>query len=246
MGERTFSARLGCRYLLDVPENIGARTVLVSALHGFSQNPEDMLRLTRHMVGPHHAIAAIEGPYGFFLGVGSDQVGYGWITSRRPAESIRLHHEMVLHVLEEAGGELAIPAGRRVLLGFSQPVSLNYRFAGAHPDSVRGVAALCGAVPGDWDDAHPGRIRPAVLHIARRHDEFYPAERTEQYARRLRLRCDDVEFHLLEGGHRFPSRAGPVWENWLNRIVGQADPEGTPPANSWSPNQGRDNRSRDR
>jgi predicted esterase len=58
-----------------------------------------------------------------------------------------------------------------------------------------------------------------VLHIARTHDEFYPAERTEQYARRLRLRCDDVEFQLLPGGHRFPSGAGSIWENWLNHIV---------------------------
>ncbi len=217
--ERTFSANVGCRYLLHLPEEIGARTVLVAALHGFGQNPEDMLRLTRHMVGPHHAIAAIEGPYGFFLGMGSDKVGYGWITNRRPAESIRLHHEMVRHVLQEAGSEGAIPAERRVLLGFSQAVSLNYRFAEAYPDSVRGVTALCGALPGDWDDARPGRLRPAVLHIARSHDEFYPAERTEQYARRLRLRCDDVEFQLLEGGHRFPSRAGPLWDAWLNRIV---------------------------
>ena len=231
MTERTFSARLACRYLLHLPEQAGAHTVLVAALHGFAQNPEDMLRLTRHMVGPHHAIAAIQGPYGFFLGVGSDQVGYGWITSRRPAESIRLHHEMVAHVLEDAGGELAIPPERRVLLGFSQAVSLNYRFAEAHPHSVRGVTALCGALPGDWDDARPGRLRPAVLHIARRHDEFYPAERTEQYAGRLRLRCDDVEFHLLEGGHRFPSRGGPVWQAWLNRIVGQAGYPLGPPAN---------------
>src|ERR1035437_6405400 len=35
MTERTFSARLGCRYLLHVPENTDARTVLVAALHGF-------------------------------------------------------------------------------------------------------------------------------------------------------------------------------------------------------------------
>jgi predicted esterase len=178
-----------------------------------------MLSLTRDMVGPHQAIAAIEGPYGFFLGVGADKVGFGWITSRRPAESIRLHHEMVRHVLEEAGNGLAIPAQRRVLLGFSQSVSLNYRFAAAHPDSVRGVAAICGALPGDWDDARPTPFRLAVLHIARTHDEFYPAERTEQYARRLRLRCDDVGFQLLPGGHRFPSRTGPIWENWLNRIL---------------------------
>ena len=126
-----------------------------------------------------------------------------------PAESIRLHHEMVRHVLDEAGSELAIPAERRVLLGFSQPVSLNYRFAEAHPDAVRGLVGLCGGLPGDWDDERPGRIRPAVLHIARSEDEFYPPERTEQYARRLRLRCDDVEFHLLEGGHRFPSPCRP-------------------------------------
>src|ERR1039457_5497950 len=185
MTERTVSARLGCRYLLHAPDDIGPNTVLVAALHGFGQNPEDMLSLTRDMVSPHQAIAAIEGPYGFFLGMGADKVGYGWITSRRPAESIRLHHEMVLHVLEEAGNELAIPAERRVLLGFSQPVSLNYRFAEAHPDAVRGVAGICGGLPGDWDDERPGRISAAVLHIGRSQDEYYPAERTEQYARRL-------------------------------------------------------------
>src|ERR1035441_1170381 len=201
--DRTFPARLDCHYLLQAPDIVDARTPLVVALHGFGANPETMLHLTARLFDRPPVLAALPGPYQFFLPAKNQEVGYGWITNRRPAESIRLHRDMVLHVLEEAGGELAIPAGRRVLLGFSQPVSLNYRFAGAHPDSVRGVAALCGAVPGDWDDAHPGRIRPAVLHIARRHDEFYPAERTEQYARRLRLRCDDVEFHLLEGGHRF-------------------------------------------
>jgi predicted esterase len=220
MTERTFSARLGCRYLLHLPEKMDARTVLVAALHGFSGNAEDMLRLTLRMTGPHHVIAAIEGPYGFFVSSEADRVGYGWITNRRPAESIHLHHEMVLHVLEEAGRELDIPSQRRVLLGFSQPVSLNYRFAEAHPHAVRGVAGFCGGLPGDWDDEHPGRISAAALHIARHEDEFYPPERTEQYAPRLRLRCDDVEFHLLDGGHRFPSGSGPIWEAWLNRILG--------------------------
>src|SRR5947209_1732947 len=103
MVEHTFSASLSCRYLLDAPEPVDAGRVLVTALHGFGQNAEDMLRLTRLMTGPRHAVAAIEGPYGFFLGPATDKVGYGWITNRRPAESIRLHHEMVRHVLEEAG-----------------------------------------------------------------------------------------------------------------------------------------------
>jgi predicted esterase len=218
MTERTFSARLGCRYLLHLPEKVDAQTVLVAALHGFSGNAEDMLahppngrpapRDRRHR---GHTVS---------LSAGGQPCRYGWITNRRAAESIRLHHEMVLHVLEEAGCECNIPAERRVLLGFSQPVSINYRFAEAYPDSVRGVVGICGGLPGDWDDQHPGRIGAAVLHIARREDEFYPAERTEQYAPRLRLRCDDVEFHLLDGTHRFPSRSGPVWDKWLNRILG--------------------------
>jgi hypothetical protein len=29
-----------------------------------------------------------------------------------------------------------------------------------------------------------------------------------------------VEFRLLDGTHRFPSRSGPVWDKWLNRILG--------------------------
>jgi len=43
----TFSARLDCHYLLHVPETADPRTVLVMTLHGFGQNPESMLRLTR-------------------------------------------------------------------------------------------------------------------------------------------------------------------------------------------------------
>jgi hypothetical protein len=38
------------------------------------------------------------------------------------------------------------------------------------------------------------------------------------YADRLRLRADDVEFHMLEGGHRMPSKAGPLVERWMARV----------------------------
>lgn len=214
--ERTFSARLDCRYLLQAGSPGGG---LVVTLHGFGSTPEVMLRLTGQLVGPRHAIAALEAPHGFFLGPHTPDVGYGWATNRRHADSVRLHHEMVRHTLETAGTELGIPAERRVLLGFSQPVSLNYRFAVAHPGLVRGVAALCGGLPGDWDDAAPARLSAAVLHIARREDEYYPESVTEQFPARLRLRCEDVEFHQIDGGHRVPSKGAPLIERWLDRIL---------------------------
>jgi len=29
-----------------------------------------------------------------------------------------------------------------------------------------------------------------------------------------------VEFHMMEGAHRFPSKAGPLVEKWIGRVFG--------------------------
>ncbi len=214
----SFSARLDCHYLLYTPEAITSRTLLVAALHGFGQNPEIMLLLSAGLLGPDHVIAAVQGPNQFYLSQTSNEVGYCWITHRHSESSIRLHHDMLRHVFAEAGREYGIPAQRRLLLGFSQPVGLNYRFAATHPAEVRGVIGICGGLPKNWEDGPYQRASAALLHIARREDEFYKPEVTERYPDRLRLRADDVEFHLLDGGHRFPSKAGPLVERWIARV----------------------------
>lgn len=214
----TYSARLDCHYLLRAPETVDDETYLAAALHGFGSNPEIMLHLTAAMLGPRHAIASLQGPNQFFLSTANRDVGYGWGASRHAASSIRLHHEMVLHVLNEAGRIYNIPPQRRLLVGFSQPVSYNYRLAATCPDVVRGVIGICGGLPSDWETASYKPVAASILHIARRGDEFYPPAVTEQYADRLKNRANDVEFHLLEGAHRFPSKAGTIVEDWLRRI----------------------------
>jgi len=215
----TFTARLDCRYLLYPPATVNERTLLVATLHGFSANPDVMLRLTANMMGPQHVMAAIEGPNQFYLAQNSNDVGYGWATHKHSDSSVRLHHDMLLHVFNEAGREYGIPPSRRLLVGFSQPVGMNYRFAATHPDEIRGVIGICGGVPRNWDEGPYRRVTAALLHIARREDEFYKPEVTERYAARLRLRAADVEFHMLEGGHRFPSKAKPIVDAWLERVL---------------------------
>jgi predicted esterase len=215
---RSFSARLDCHYLLRAPETVDDQALLVVTLHGFSSNPEVMLRLTANMFGPRHVIASVQGPNQFFLSLGSPDVGYGWGAKHHAASSVRLHHEMVQHVLNEAGRAYGIPPARRILVGFSQPVSFNYRFAATCPDAVRGVVGLCGGLPSDWETAAYQPVSAAVLHIARRADEYYPPEVTEQYSARLRMRVEDAEFHLLDGGHLFPSKGTAIVESWLSRI----------------------------
>ena len=217
--DRSFSARLDCHYLLQAPDSIDARTPLAVALHGFGANPEVMLPLTARLFPNPAVIASLQGPNQFFLGQTTSEVGFGWNTNRRPAESIRLHHEMVLHVLEEAGREFGIPPERRILVGFSQSVALNYRFAATHPSAIRGVIGICGGLPGDWDDGAYQPVTASVLHIARSGDGFYTPAVTERYAERLRRRAADVEFHLIEGGHHMPSAGGRIVGPWLDRIL---------------------------
>jgi len=216
---RTFSARLDCHYLLRVPEAVDSETTLVVALHGFGANPETMLHLTGRLFGTPAVIAALQGPNQFFLGEKNREVGYGWITNSHPAESIRLHRDMVLHVLAELGREFGISPERYLLVGFSQAVSLNYRLAATCPEAVRGVIAICGGVPSDWEEGDYRPVKAALLHIARREDEFYTPAVTEQYAARLRLRASDVEFHLLDGGHRMPSNGHLLVDPWVRRIL---------------------------
>ena len=217
--DRSFSARLDCHYLLQTPDRIDKRTPLVVTLHGFGGNPEAMLKMTERLFEVPPVIAALQGPYQFFLSAAAREVGYGWITNRRPAESIRLHHEMVFHVLEEVGSESAIPKDRRVLVGFSQAVALNYRFAMSWPDAVRGVTAICGGLPGDWGSGPDQPITASVLHIAARQDEYYPPSVTESYLEKLRQHATAVEFHLMDGGHRMPSGGAAIVAPWMRRIL---------------------------
>ena len=194
-------------------------TPLVVTLHGFGMNAEVMLQLTARLFETAPVIVSLQGPYPFFLSTSNWEVGYGWITNRYSAESIRLHHDMVSYVLDEVGRETEIPPSRCVLVGFSQPVGLNYRYVATRPDRVRGVIGICGGLPGDWETGAYHKTSAAVLHLARGQDEIYPPQVTEQYAVRLRRHASDVEVHLIEGGHQMPSGGRQIVGPWLRRLL---------------------------
>lgn len=207
-------------YLLSVPHSLSDRTVLVLALHGFGSNPETMLRLALPAVGDDCIVASVRAPnQGYVTGnPATEEVGYNWGTRHHPELNIRLHHDIVRAVAAQLRDRFTIPARRTVLLGFSQPVGLNYRFIGTHPEAAGGVIAICGGVPKDWEEAKYHEVTAPVLHISRSEDEFFPADVCRRHPDRLRSHCTDVEFHLLPGGHRFPSKAGPLIREWLKKV----------------------------
>jgi predicted esterase len=239
---RQVSLLLPCEYLLSRPEESvdsqpagsplataeqqpegPGRPLLALAMHGYGQNPEDMLRLTRNALGPTAWIAALRGPHPFNLRPFSSdaKIGFNWGTS--PVgweEAIDLHHRYVLAVLDQLASEIGRMPERTLLVGFSQPVGMNYRFIATHPGKVRGVVAVCGGVPRDWEKLATQPVRESILHISRSEDEFYPVEKAESFAPRLRAHAGDVEFHLIPGRHRFPSNARDLVAPWLDRVFG--------------------------
>lgn len=189
------------------------------ALHGYGQTPEMLLPLTQRLFGPGPALAALAAPYQMYDKLSPQgETVYHWGTRHHWEAAVRAHHAMVRRALAELRARTGIPAERTILLGFSQPVGLNYRFAGTFPDEVRGVIGLCGGVPSRWEQEAYRPVTAALLHIARDEDEFYPVAAVEKFPERLRHHARDVEFHLLPGGHRFPSQAGPIVAAWLRRL----------------------------
>jgi len=220
--QHTFPAALECRYLLQAPHNVAANPLIVLALHGYGSNPEAMLRLTTHLLGEEHVVASLQAPNEHYGNLGLPNAesvpAYNWGIRPHWDSSVRLHHDMVRQTLARLRRQFDVGPERCLLIGFSQPVGLNYRFVGTHPGEVAGIIGICGGVPRDWEEDKYQPVPAAVLHISRDQDEFYPLDVVSTFAERLRRRASDVEFHLLPGPHRFPSKAGEIVRPWMERV----------------------------
>lgn len=216
---------LEANYVLHLPKEVDSQTVLVLTLHGYGSNPEEMLRLSLPALGENCVVASLRGPNHYYLSgnPATETVGYNWGTRPHAELNIRLHHEIVRAVAAQLRARFSIPARRTLLMGFSQPVGLNYRFIGTHPEQAGGILALCGGVPKDWEEDKYQPVPAPILHISRSEDEFFPEQVARGFSDRLRCHAADVEFHLLPGTHRFPSKAMPLIRDWMARVFNRTE-----------------------
>ena len=219
----TVRVSLETHYLLQEPASLhepsvpAERRLLILATHGYGMNAQVMLGLVQLWYHGRHWVASAEGPHGYYLGqrpgVGGE--GYNWGTRSRREASIATHHEIIHRVVEAAGRRSGIPRERTVLVGFSQSVGMNYQFMARNPGAVGGAIGNCGSPARDWETNDEYRpVREPVLHISRSEDEYYTPEVLAALEGRLRTRLTNLEYHLLEGKHRFPSKAAPIAEAW--------------------------------
>jgi phospholipase/carboxylesterase len=218
--EGTLAANISIHYDLDLPDVQPAPLLIV--LHGYGANKKQMMRETKQMAPESFAIASLQGFHQHMkepkeVG-GPLRFGFGWLTNFHPEESVAIHHQALLDLMQRLNSENVIDANRIFLLGFSQSCALNYRFGFSHPDRLRGVVGICGGLPGDWETSQNYQpTRAAVLHIAGTRDEYYPPSRVADYEERLKLRAQNVEFKSHDAAHEIvPSMREDV-NAWLSK-----------------------------
>ena len=222
--EKSIPQQINLYYDLYIPEPQGDRPrPLIIALHGYEGNKESMMALTRRINSDDYVLVSLQGPNSFFTAEAREQgkpkIGFGWMMQYKAAETIELHHKTLLAVIEETRSQCRIDTNSILLLAFSQSVALNYRFTFTHPGVVRGVIAVCGGIPGDWNEDKYQNTDTDVLIIAGEDDEFYPSERTRGFKDALARRARSVEYLSFPVGHVFPRESLSVINEWIARRI---------------------------
>ena len=219
-------AELACYYDLYVPPGDTPKP-LVIALHGYGGDKSSMMKLMRRINEKDFVIAALQGPHHHLVMPTKEKptlgYGFGWVSNFNPEESVALHHRLIKQVIAEQTAAGTIDPTRVFLLGFSQAVGVNFRFAFTHPELIRGVVAIAGGIPGDWTtEGKYAADAVDVLYVAAERDEFYSTERMRQNAEALQSRARSVALEFFDATHEVPRAAYQVIDAWLKAMVQQA------------------------
>jgi phospholipase/carboxylesterase len=220
--DNVLKAEVNLYFDLRTPETTPAP--LLIALHGYGANKRQMMRESQSMAPASFAIASVQGFHQHMREAkeegGPLRFGFGWLTNFRPEESIAIHHQALLDLIQKLVDERVADSERIFLLGFSQSCALNYRFAFTHPDYLRGVIGICGGVPGDWDTNEIYKpTRADVFHLAGSRDEFYTPERIRNYEQQLNARAASVAFKTYDAAHEIVQDMRVDVMKWLSDRV---------------------------
>ncbi len=218
--ERQLSAEINLYY--DVIAGPSPPAPLLIALHGYGAGKWHATREARLIIPKGFAIASLQGPHQHLREPKSPggplRFGFGWLTSFRPEESVAIHHQALLQIIDSLASEGIIDSQRVFLLGFSQSCALNYRFAFTYPNVLRGVVGICGGLPGDWETSDLYQnTGAAVFHLAGTRDEFYPPARVENYEKQLRERAHEVQFRSYDAVHEISAAMRTDIREWLKQ-----------------------------
>jgi predicted esterase len=222
ISEQNISQQISCYYDLYVPDGNQPKPLII-ALHGYGGDKSSMMKLMRNINSDDYVLACLQGPHQhMILPPPKDKpgIGFGWLTNFKPEESVALHHRNISQIISELVERGVADARNIFLLGFSQAVGVNFRFAFTHSNLLRGVVAICGGIPGDWKTEGKYNCENLnVLYIGTAHDEFYTPEIIRNHSEALQTKAKSVEVEIFDDTHRVPRNSYQSINQWIKRQI---------------------------
>lgn len=213
----SMTAEIKLYYDLYQPENLTKPAPLLIAVHGYGAHKRYMMREARQIAPENFVIVSLQAPHPHFRRTDKGyRIGFGWLTDHKPEDSVALHQKFVLDVIEKLKNEEIIDEKRIYLYGFSQACALNFRFAFTHPDVLRGVLGVSGGIPGDLETNEVYKPTNAdVFYLYNNNDEFYPLEKFEGFAAKLKEFLPNYESKCYEAKHEITEEMRDDMKKWL-------------------------------
>lgn len=218
------TAQIKLYYDLSVPENAGENTPLLIAVHGYGAHKHYMMREAKLIAPQNFAVAAVQAPHQHFRQTDAGyKVGFGWLSDFKPDESVVIHQNFLLDVIENLSQRKLIDRRQIYLYGFSQACALNFRFALTYPEIMSGVLAVCGGVPSDLEtNENYQPFAAQTFYLYGDDDEFYTLEKFQKYENSLRQKLPNFEAKLYHAKHAITGEMREDMKNWLKKAQTKA------------------------
>ncbi len=197
-------------FALQTPSAEGPWPLLL-ALHGYGQSAPEMALKLQPLASAGILVAAPQAPNHFYLRMRDRRVGFTWLTRYQRDESMADIVDYLHRFLQLLDRDYAIDFKRLYLLGFSQGVSIAYRFWVHGKHQPAGLFA-CGAdLPPDVEQ-RLGDVAPMPVHILHgTRDELVPMQKPRHAQAKLTEAGFPVEFRRFDAAHEIsPEMIGHI------------------------------------
>lgn len=204
-------------YGFQPPEGgLNADSPLLIALHGWGQNCRYFLRLLDTLRASPMAVVTPQAPHQFYLDMESRKVGFGWLTAYDRNRGILHAVDAIDHTLDTITATTGWQPRHILVLGFSQGVSMAWRYAFHGRHTVQGVIACGGDLPPDIEAVlHTRPPRPTLI-VHGRDDTVVPIEKGHHAESTLRANGYPVETDYFTGAHEIPVTLPGRLSTWPN------------------------------
>jgi predicted esterase len=218
--ELRLKAEINLYYDVYFPENTVGKLPILIAVHGYGASKRYMMTEAKRIADEKFVIVSIQAPYQHYReSKGTFKVGFGWLTDYKSDESVTIHHNFILGILDKLATNDSVDSTRVFLFGFSQACALNFRFAFTYPEKLIGILGVCGGIPSDLETSNTYKTLDSnVFYLYSDNDEFYTIEKYQKFNEVLKSRLEYYESKSYAAKHEIIDEMREDMKHWLQKF----------------------------